>query len=98
MHWAPACGQRALHPLRVAGPLHGTPCSRMQRAGSTGAMSWMRLKALITFTLRIRGHSSQTVELPAPMNGAEQALELFAGAVTERTKVLAFSHVQYADA
>jgi selenocysteine lyase/cysteine desulfurase len=37
------------------------------------------------------------VELPTPLNGPEQALGLFAGAVTERTKVLAFSHVQYDD-
>lgn len=37
------------------------------------------------------------VELPAPLTGPEQALGLFAGAVTERTKVLAFSHVQYDD-
>ena len=37
------------------------------------------------------------IELPTPMTGPEQALGLFAGAVTERTKVLAFSHVQYDD-
>jgi isopenicillin-N epimerase len=37
------------------------------------------------------------IELPAPLTGPEQALGLFAGAVTERTKVLAFSHVQYDD-
>ncbi len=37
------------------------------------------------------------IELPTPLNGPEQALGLFAGAVTERTKVLAFSHVQYDD-
>lgn len=46
---------------------------------------------------RRRGIVVKQIELPAPMNGAEQALGLFAGAVTERTKVLAFSHVQYAD-
>jgi selenocysteine lyase/cysteine desulfurase len=37
------------------------------------------------------------IELPAPLTGPEQALGLFAGAVTDRTKVLAFSHVQYDD-
>jgi selenocysteine lyase/cysteine desulfurase len=37
------------------------------------------------------------IELPMPLTGPEQALGLFAGAVTERTKVLAFSHVQYDD-
>jgi isopenicillin-N epimerase len=37
------------------------------------------------------------IELPTPLGGPEQPLGLFAGAVTERTKVLAFSHVQYDD-
>ena len=37
------------------------------------------------------------IELPTPLSGPEQPLGLFAGAVTERTKVLAFSHVQYDD-
>lgn len=46
---------------------------------------------------RRRGIVVKQIELPAPMNSADQALGLFAGAVTERTKVLAFSHVQYAD-
>jgi isopenicillin-N epimerase len=46
---------------------------------------------------RRRGIVVKQIELPAPMNGPEQALGLFAGAVTERTKVLAFSHVQYSD-
>lgn len=46
---------------------------------------------------RRRGIVVKQIELPAPMNSPEQALGLFAGAVTERTKVLAFSHVQYAD-
>jgi isopenicillin-N epimerase len=46
---------------------------------------------------RRRGIVVKQIELPAPMTGPEQALGLFAGAVTERTKVLAFSHVQYAD-
>lgn len=46
---------------------------------------------------RRRGIVVKQIDLPAPMTGPEQALGLFAGAVTERTKVLAFSHVQYAD-
>jgi selenocysteine lyase/cysteine desulfurase len=46
---------------------------------------------------RRRGIVVKQVELPAPLSGPEQALGLLAGAVTERTKVLAFSHVQYAD-
>ena len=37
------------------------------------------------------------IELPTPLTGPEQALGLFAGAVTDRTKVLALSHVQYDD-
>lgn len=37
------------------------------------------------------------IDLPVPLAGPEQALGLFAGAVTERTKVIAFSHVQYDD-
>jgi isopenicillin-N epimerase len=46
---------------------------------------------------RRRGIVVKQIELPAPLTGPEQALGLFAGAVTERTKVLAFSHIQYAD-
>lgn len=46
---------------------------------------------------RRRGIVVKQIELPAPMTGPEQALGLFAGAVTDRTRVLAFSHVQYAD-
>jgi len=37
------------------------------------------------------------IELPTPLTGPEQPLGLFAGAVTERTRVIAFSHVQYDD-
>lgn len=46
---------------------------------------------------RRRGIVVKQIDLPAPLNSPQQALELFSGAVTERTKVLAFSHVQYAD-
>lgn len=37
------------------------------------------------------------IELPTPLTGTEQALGLFAGAVTGRTKAIAFSHVQHDD-
>ncbi|MBM0104506.1 aminotransferase class V-fold PLP-dependent enzyme [Steroidobacter sp. S1-65] len=46
---------------------------------------------------RRRGIVVKQIDLPAPMEGPEQALGLFAGAVTDRTRVLLFSHVQYAD-
>jgi selenocysteine lyase/cysteine desulfurase len=46
---------------------------------------------------RRRGVVVKQVDLPAPMTGPEQALGLIAGAVTDKTKVLAFSHVQYSD-
>lgn len=46
---------------------------------------------------RRRGIVVKQIDLPAPLSGPEQVLGLFAGAVTERTKVLLFSHVQYAD-
>lgn len=37
------------------------------------------------------------VPLPSPLTGPEQALGLMAGAVTERTRVMAFCHVQPTD-
>ncbi len=46
---------------------------------------------------RRRGVIIKQIDLPAPLNGPEQALGLFAGATTERTKMFAFSHVQYSD-
>jgi selenocysteine lyase/cysteine desulfurase len=46
---------------------------------------------------RRRGVVVKQIELPAPMSAPEQALGLFAGAVTDRTRVIAFSHVQYSD-
>jgi selenocysteine lyase/cysteine desulfurase len=46
---------------------------------------------------RRRGVVVRQIDLPAPLSGPEQALGLFAGAVTDKTKVIAFSHVQYAD-
>lgn len=49
------------------------------------------------FQMRRRGIVVKQVDLPVTMSGPEQALGLLLGAVTERTKVIAFSHVQYAD-
>lgn len=49
------------------------------------------------FQARRRGIVVKQVQLPTPLTGPEQALGLMAGAVTDRTKVMAFSHVQYAD-
>lgn len=49
------------------------------------------------FQARRRGIVVKQVDLPVPMSGPEQALGLMAGAVTDKTKVMAFSHVQYAD-
>jgi selenocysteine lyase/cysteine desulfurase len=46
---------------------------------------------------RRRGIVVKQITLPSPMNGPEDVLGAFAGAVTERTKVLCFSHVNYAD-
>lgn len=46
---------------------------------------------------RRRGIAVKQIALPSPMSGPEEALGLFAGAVTDRTKVLCFSHVNYAD-
>lgn len=49
------------------------------------------------FQARRRGIIVKQVPLPSPLTGPEQALGLLAGAITERTKVLAFSHLQHAD-
>jgi selenocysteine lyase/cysteine desulfurase len=46
---------------------------------------------------RRRGIVVKQIALPSPISGPEEALGLLAGAVTERTKVLCFSHVNYAD-
>ena len=46
---------------------------------------------------RRRGIVVKQLALPSPMNGPEEALALVAGAVTDRTKVLAFSHVNHVD-
>lgn len=46
---------------------------------------------------RRRGLVVKQIELPSPLTGPEEVLGLFAGAVTERTKVLVFSHVNHAD-
>lgn len=44
-----------------------------------------------------RGIVVKQVPLPSPLTGPEQALGLMAGAVTERTKVMAFCHIQPTD-
>jgi selenocysteine lyase/cysteine desulfurase len=49
------------------------------------------------FLARRRGVVIKQIDLPRPLGGPEQALGTFAGAVTDRTKVLMFSHVQYGD-
>jgi selenocysteine lyase/cysteine desulfurase len=46
---------------------------------------------------RRRGIIVKQIDLPTPLSGPEQVLGLFAGAVTPRTRVFAFSHVQYGD-
>src|SRR5450756_1764561 len=66
MHGAETAGHRAPQPLRVAGPLQGRPCSRRQISGSKPATCWMRTNLSIFLTSRLRAHSSQTVESPAP--------------------------------
>ena len=44
-----------------------------------------------------RGISVKQVALPSPLQDSAQALGLIASAVTDRTRVIAFSHVQYTD-
>jgi isopenicillin-N epimerase len=46
---------------------------------------------------RRRGIVVKQIELPSPLTGSEQVLGLVAGAVTERTRVLCFSHISHAD-
>jgi cysteine desulfurase / selenocysteine lyase len=46
---------------------------------------------------RRRGIVVKQIELPTPLTAPEQVVAAFTAAITERTKVLAFSHVQYAD-
>lgn len=49
------------------------------------------------FQARRRGIVVKQIQLPMPLTSTAQVLEAFTQAITERTKVLAFSHVQYAD-
>lgn len=49
------------------------------------------------FQAKRRGIVVKQIVLPTPLSGPEEALGLMAGAVTERTRVMAFAHVQYAD-
>jgi selenocysteine lyase/cysteine desulfurase len=44
-----------------------------------------------------RGIVIKQVSLPSPMEGPEQPLGLIAGAVTDRTRVIAMSHLQHTD-
>lgn len=60
------------------------------REHPTALASWFALA-------RRRGIVVKQIELPAPLQAPEQALEAFTAAITERTKVLAFSHVQHSD-
>lgn len=55
--------------------------------------------ALAPWLLRAKrqGIVVKQVQLPSPLTGPEQALGLMAGAVTERTRVMAFCHVQATD-
>jgi selenocysteine lyase/cysteine desulfurase len=46
---------------------------------------------------RRRGIVVKQVDLPAPLQSPEQVVEAFTAAITDRTKVLAFSHVQHSD-
>lgn len=49
------------------------------------------------FQMRRRGIVVKQVDLPPAPNTSAEVLQRIAAAVTERTRVLAFSHVQYAD-
>ena len=66
MHCAPACGQSAPQPLRVAGPLQGMPCSSRHKL-DRGYRYLDAVNSLMVLTLRVRGQSSHTVEIPAPI-------------------------------
>jgi selenocysteine lyase/cysteine desulfurase len=46
---------------------------------------------------RRRGVVVKQVSLPAPLTGPDQAVGLISDALTERTKVIVFQHVQYSD-
>lgn len=46
---------------------------------------------------RRRGVVIRQVELPAPLTGPQQVLDAFQAAISDRTRVIAFSHVQYSD-
>src|SRR5690606_1719862 len=46
---------------------------------------------------RRRGVVIRQVELPAPLTGPQQVLDAFQAAISDRTRVIAFSHIQYSD-
>lgn len=49
------------------------------------------------FQARRRGVVVKQIDLPSSTAGLAQTLQLFTAAMTERTRVFAFSHIQYAD-
>lgn len=49
------------------------------------------------FQARRRGVVVKQITLPAPLTSTQQVLEQFSAALSDRTKIMAFSHVQYAD-
>jgi len=49
------------------------------------------------FLARRRGVVIKQVSLPTPLVNPQEVLDLFAAAITSRSRVLAFSHVQYGD-
>jgi selenocysteine lyase/cysteine desulfurase len=49
------------------------------------------------FLARRRGIIVREVRLPTPLGNPQEALDLFAAAMTSKARVLAFSHVQYGD-
>ena len=49
------------------------------------------------FLARRRGIVVREARLPAPLNTPQEAIDLFTAAINSKTRVLAFSHVQYGD-
>jgi selenocysteine lyase/cysteine desulfurase len=49
------------------------------------------------FLARRRGIIVKEVRLPTPLASPQEALDLFAAAITSKARILAFSHVQYGD-
>jgi len=49
------------------------------------------------FQARRRGVVVKQITLPTPLTSAQQVVEQFTAALSDKTKIIAFSHVQYAD-